>query len=473
MKRYSLFLVFTIVLLPGCITDTTKSGTGEETNKIDLSCDGCNVLLLGVELLRGDHVGLLNPEKNTTPNIDAFFKEGIIFEDASSTAGETYVSATATLTSTETMLNKHRNYDFPWQEGKLLVDHFPTITEVLADNGYYGVGFVDGKRAGKGFGLDRGFDVYKDFDGTRLSGHINAICEMLNNSQKPVFIYTHFNILHYPYVHPLDRLESLPPYFDVSQTGNFIITHFRVPLDNRYTQILDGPFEKNETNDVMYMVSSYGNETNFTYEELDIVRQTYDEQVRYIDDELSKIFKLLEEDFTNNTIVVLYANHGEGLWDNGVPDHGAQYQSNIHVPLLIRHPHIKEQIRIDTPVSLIDLAPTLYEMLGIEIEHEISGVSMVPLITEGKYEREFILGGFGLTNTEFIRENDWKLIVRGSEFKELYNMREDPHELNNLYLSNQEIARELEGALTKKRVEQLKFAENMKKYFNVTDSDKS
>ena len=120
----------------------------ERESGIDLSCDGCNVLFLNIELLRADRVGLLNPDYNSTPNIDSFFNKSIVFEQASSPSGMTYYSMASVFTATEAMLNKHNRLRLK-HEDKLLIDYFPTIPEVLAVNGYSTVGINRGKYSGK------------------------------------------------------------------------------------------------------------------------------------------------------------------------------------------------------------------------------------------------------------------------------------------------------------------------------------
>lgn len=434
----------------------------------DLSCKGCNVLFLNIELLRADHVGLLNPEKRITPNIDKFFENSIIFEQATSSAANTYQSSTATFTATDAIINKHTNFINRPKEGKLLIDYFPTVAEVLFENGYNTVDYNDGKRSGKLVGLDRGFSVYKDLDMRLFDKQSNVLKSLLNKKpMDPFFVYFHSNSLHYPYDYPLSKIKSVSPYSKINASADLVTINFKIPLE-RKTQVLKGPFERNEYNNLMYKVSVDGKDMNFTYDDFDNVRQVYDNQVKYIDEELKKIFNLLRQDLVNNTIIILYANHGDGLFNNGVPSHGVVYQSLVHVPLLIRHPKLKEQIRIETPVSLIDLAPTIYDMLDIEIRHDISGYSLVPLIMNESYQREYIFGKGG--QTKYIRKGDWKLIVTGTKLKELFYLKEDPYEEVNLIDEYPEIARDLEAALLNKEIESLKFAKHMRRYFGL-DTD--
>src|SRR3989344_4093727 len=91
-RFYLLAIIFIAAAFSNCVCEEIKP-----TGKPDFTSKRYNVLFLSIELLRADHVGLLNPQKHITPNIDRFFKDSIIFEQATSAAGETYISSTATL----------------------------------------------------------------------------------------------------------------------------------------------------------------------------------------------------------------------------------------------------------------------------------------------------------------------------------------------------------------------------------------
>jgi arylsulfatase A-like enzyme len=174
----------------------------------------------------------------------------------------------------------------------------------------------------------------------------------------------------------------------------------------------------------------------------------------YVDDGLKRIFDFLESSgMLNNTIVVLYSNHGDSLYDNGLLGHGISYQSNVHVPVLIRHPKVHEKIEIETPVSLIDLMPTLYSMLNVSPINKISGISLLPLLGGETYKRYYL---FGINSGDrYVRHKNMKLIIEEDNSKRLFNITADPYESNDVSEQNPEILRELEAELQNHEIEQL------------------
>lgn len=436
---------------------------------IDLSCPDCNVIFLIIELLRADHVGLLNPEMNNTPNIDQFFHDAIIFEDVSSISGLTSSSCTATFTSTEAILNEHCKDETKWmEEGRLLIDYFPTIAETLSRNEYYTISLNSG-RCGKRFRLDRGFIEYSNIGWTNYNHVTNFMESYEKQPKEPYFIFFHSISLHYPYAYPLNQVSDLPDELNIVSSDinrvvpehNYCVLTYKIPIEK--IKVIDGKF-RGSANDVMYTVEFNSTILNFTYDDYYVTRKRYENQVRYVDSQLSRIFEILD---TSKTIVVLYSNHGEGLFDNGLPNHGRVYQSNIHVPLLIKHPKIDEQIRISTPVTLIDLASTIYEMLGITIDHELTTHSLVSLISGGKYERDSIMGRD--KSDEYIREDNWKLRINYARIRELFNLSTDPHEEKDLIDAYPRKAMELESELLRKKLEQLSYADRMTQYYGIDD----
>ena len=178
----------------------------------------------------------------------------------------------------------------------------------------------------------------------------------------------------------------------------------------------------------------------------DAVRLAYGRQVAYVDDELARVFSALREHhLLDSTVVVLYANHGVGLMDHGIMNMGVAYQSCVHVPLLIRHPAVARAIRVGAPVALVDLAPTLYDILGIMPDPAPMTHSLLPLVEGRPYPREYLFGRD--IQTEYVRKGDWKLIITGSSDRELFHLADDPGERVNRYDPDLPVVRELEAAL--------------------------
>jgi len=188
----------------------------------------------------------------------------------------------------------------------------------------------------------------------------------------------------------------------------------------------------------------------------------YTQQLAFIDEELGKIFSAIQDSsLLNKTIIVLYANHGDGLYDNKVPNHGVSYQSCVSVPLLIRHPKIQKPLHIQIPVSLIDLVPTIYEMLNVNPPKGIDGISLVETIKKGAYDRPYMYGMD--KESQYIRVGKMKLIVWIDMTKELYNIAIDPHEQKNLVYQNPELVDSLYAIMINHELEQIDRALNFLK----------
>ena len=410
-------------------------------------CPKCNIIILNIDLLRADYVGLINANRDLTPNIDQFFSNAIQFTNAISASGATYMSATATATGTEAMLNSH---DFgilsrkkpgggSWrllsmidEEGKQLIDRIPTLAETFAANGYTTIGINDWIHSGPEVFLDRGYHQYVQtplFGSTFAEQVKTAISELQKNSKQPFFFYFHSNALHFNFYFPenydpqdIGLFEQMKPYTSI-ENGTKVIRARKKGVT------LNGAWD------------------------------SYTEQLRYIDTEFRTLFKYIDERFGKNTIVVLYSHHGIGSRLHNKLGVGLPYQEFVHVPFFIRHPKINQSIQIDQMVSLVDLPATLYKMVGVTPLHMMNTYSLTPLLEGGPYQRKF-------TYTrdfqhESVRKGSWKLILKGGMPTELYNLSADPKEINNLYDPRLPITMELTAALYDERLRQLNYSKQL------------
>jgi arylsulfatase A-like enzyme len=426
---------------------------------VRLDCERCNVIVLNIGNLRADRIGLVTRGRgakaaSSTPRIDHFFGPGITFENASSPAGVTYYAATAIATGTEGLLNTHalREDDalgvpeLPqekasmwlegggrWlvlvaleREGKLLIDHLPTIAQTLATADYHTAAINDWIHTGKHVALHRGFEDYFDLTDTThtdpeaytttipIDLQVELVLEQLalhkeTHPTEPLYLYFHPNHLHFPYPHP-------------DEPGEVVGRRAGAELFVR----------------------------------------AYDAQVRTLDESLDRIFSELKQGgWLRDTIVLLYANHGLELGERGFVGMGRCSQSSVHTPLLMRHPRVQQQRMIDTPVSLVDLAPTLYDMLRITDPPPSAAYSLTPLVTgKGSYDRTLVLGRD--IQEEFVRKGDWKLWVDPAGEGGLFDLAEDPTELNDRTDDEPAIAAELALALERERLRQLAFADELR-----------
>jgi len=438
---------------------------GEDANRpavndLDLSCQGCNVVFLNIDLLRADFVGLLNGGKSYTPNIDAFFSNAIIFHDVAASSGVTAISNTATLTARHgefTYRLLQRTYvDVPPQmpfRFSELYSKIPTIAETLKLNGYKTININHGWYAGKQMLLDRGIDVYWGSGEVGASDNIPAkvikkTMEVLTENVKaPSFflLMRSEDLRGLPYRYPIDRPRFDDPRIEYRRLAeeNYDI-YFQPLYDGSLSVKFPSSARINWMSDVQveeYRQLSYS---------------LYRQQLQFVDEELGKIFTTISSSpLDDNTIVVLYANHGDGLYDNRVANHGVSYQTCVSVPLLIRHPKIKSQIRIREPVALIDLVPSINEMLTFKPPQDADGVSLLNVVRGlNSYPNNYFYGTD--KESKYVRRDKYKLIVWSDRTKELYNLKDDPLEMKNLAQLLPKIVNELYQQLVSHEVAQLR-----------------
>jgi choline-sulfatase len=168
--------------------------------------------------------------------------------------------------------------------------------------------------------------------------------------------------------------------------------------------------------------------------------------VELIDDQVGRMLAALDESGQrDDTLVIFMSDHGEMLGDHGIYLKGPHfYDAMVHVPLVISWPgHVQEDLRADAMVELVDLAPTLLDAAGIEIPEAMQGRSLLPILagtTSASTHRDSVFSEYYNAWTHkrsygtMLRTSDWKIVVyHGVDEGELYDLRSDPDEFENLW----------------------------------------
>lgn len=290
-----------------------------------------NILLITVDTLRADYVSLYNPSRGVTHALDKLASQGVIFERAFSHAPLTLPSHCSIFTGVSPAVHGvHDNL------GYRLSNRFVTLAEWLKQQGYTTGAFVGAFPLDRRFGLAQGFDTYEEgyparnplktfFPERRATAVVQDAIQWLKarDSSSPWFLWVHVFDPHQPYQAP-------------------------EPFQSRFSK------------------DPYGGE------------------VAYADSELGRLIEFLQShNLMDNTIVVFTADHGESLGDHGESTHGLfAYNETLHVPLIFRIPHRKAQQRIQEPVALSDIFPTLAVLLGQTPPSEVSGQNLMTLWTK-------------------------------------------------------------------------------------------
>ncbi len=189
---------------------------------------------------------------------------------------------------------------------------------------------------------------------------------------------------------------------------------------------------------------------------VDAHRDHYDEAIEYLDSELAKFVNVLGKNSkTDNTLLIITADHGESF-ERGFLNHGDDlYESSIHVPLIIKFPRQKTGQRSSAPVQSIDIAPTILHSVGITAPSWVDGVSLDG--KEGVAARERVVINYKDPEQQKIYYFPTKMAIRWGRFKlivscdlnraELYDVNRDPTEAFDLSMSEESLVRELWGKL--------------------------
>ena len=392
----ALWLAFTLRCPPTARAAKARTGPGHPTS----------VILISIDTLRADHLSSYGYTKLRTSHIDSFAQGGTLFTQAETQIPLTLPAHTSLFTSTYPFENSVE------ENGERVPRGVVTLASVLHAHGYKTAAFLGSDFLARRYRLDPGFDVYDSPFDLEAVGRANpltmtlrrdgalvvraALQWMAANRDQPTFVFVHFFDLHVPYTLPADVARAR----GISR---------------------------------------------------------YDAQLDYVDNVLGRFQQaLVRSGCWNNSLVVLFADHGEGLGNHHETDHGYFiYESTLHVPLIIHWPFGAPTFPAVArgPVGLIDVAPTILDFLRLPAPASFQGNTLL-----GTIEAE-VSGGASAVYSESLYAYDafrWAPLraVRVGRYKfiqapkaELYDLEADPCERNNLIHKDSTLAAELRDRL--------------------------
>ncbi len=314
-----------------------------------------NVLLISMDTLRADHLGVYGYGRDTSPHIDALSERGVVFERAVSQAPWTlpaHMSLFTGLYPSEHGLTEFSQDETTWRP---LPEAVPLLAEVLAREGWLTGAFTGGGFVGPAFGFDRGFDLYRT-DSRRLEDFHPAVLRWLGRSaHRPFFLFLHFYNTHRPYAPP-------------------------EPENGRYA----GPGAGGESA-VGFCAEAERTGTVPSAERLAYVVSQYDGEIRFADRLLGEVLaRLAELDLERRTLIVFLSDHGEEFFEHGGCDHlKSLYEPLVQVPLLVAGPGLAAGRRVTEPVELRDVGQLILDALGIERRLGRDPRRLLPLLRRG------------------------------------------------------------------------------------------
>jgi arylsulfatase A-like enzyme len=328
---------------------TTRAGAGPP-----------HVILIVVDTLRADRLGVYGNPRGLTPFLDELAGRGTVFLNAYSPSSWTCPSVASLFTSRYS--TQHRVVSF---ESKLADDEV-TLGELLAQRGYVGGGFSANFRMTAELGYGQGFAYWQAFisppgdskaRGDFLRQHVVPWLQTTRaqNSGSPVFLYLQYMETHAPY-------DPREPYRTRFQ-------HLRDDVDLAEAR---GALTR----------AGFGMR-NLTKSDVEVLASMYDGEVASVDEEIRLLLAALEPlgMRRDNTIVIVTADHGEEFGEHGELVHGVTlFEPAIRVPWIIVAPGFPGGRVVYENVSLLDLAPTLLDLLEIARPTQFEGRSLAPLM---------------------------------------------------------------------------------------------
>jgi len=358
-----------------------------------------NVVLVTIDTLRADHVGAYGARRADTPALDALAAEGTLFRHCVCQAPLTLPSHASLLSATQPLFHRVRDNGAFQAPPELEL-----VSEVLQKRGFATAAFIGGYVLHGKWGLNQGFDLYSDrFDpgpgrdlvllAKKRAGEVLGDARSWLEKQKDrrFFAWIHLYDPHFPY--------EPPPPFD------------RRP------------------------------------------GQPYRGEVEYADHELGRFFDFLrKKGLYERTLILVTADHGEGLDDHGEQKHGYfLYETTVHVPLIVRAPRRFKARDVRTTVQLTDLAPTLLDLLGIPAPASWQGQTLTRLLHgkedgrlgEAYSETWYPRLHYGWAPLKAYYHGGYKYIFAPRD--ELYDLGRDPGEARNLAVAEAKRRIDLRG----------------------------
>jgi arylsulfatase A-like enzyme len=359
-----------------------------------------NILIIVIDTLRRDHLSVYGYERPTSPQIDRLAADAVRYDAALSQAPWTLPSVAALLTGRDVaplgIVDDVNHLD----------DEFLLISEILSEQDYSTGAIVSHRFVSGKWGFDQGYDR---FDDSNALGHMavtspsisdKALAFLEQHQSNRFFLFLHYFDPHFSYLEHEDfRFERKAPYEGWIESG----TRFKKLMEEQ-EQLTEA-----DTNEL---------------------KRLYDSEIAFTDHHIGRVLAWLRDrGLFDQTLIVLTSDHGEEFLEHTQIGHGkTMYEEVIGVPLIVRFPGGGASV-VDRPVALVDVFPTILELLDLDPLGHLDGVSLLSADDAERFvfaSTERRGGARGTRNARF------KLIRHLVNGPELYDLEADPGERRNL-----------------------------------------
>ena len=401
-----------------------------------------SVLLISIDTLRADHVHCYGYERETTPTLDRLAAAGARFTQHVSNTSWTLPSHASMLTGLgETV---HGVVD----DDRVIDPARELLSETLADRGYRTAGFFSGPYLHPTYGFGQGFEVYEsaivlrrpedredvwhltnDVDrmrliernsyqqrtGPELAARATAWLDSIGEDE-PFFLFVHFFDCHWDYMPPEEYWRKFDPdYDDPTFDGRQFISNplIHQGMDPRHLQ---------------HLLARYDGEILFT-----------DDMVSRIVDRLAALGR------ADDTLIAITSDHGEEFFEHGKKGHRNNlFDESLRVPWILHQPGVVPAgVEVTAQTSVIDVMPTILDLVDVDVGHELSGESVTPLLrgetpaalVDRPAFGRLVLGQQPEIVARFLRTRERKLVASRAgatpyDMLQLYDLVDDPDELS-------------------------------------------
>lgn len=379
-----------------------------------------NIILIVMDTVRADHLSCYGYRRKTTPNIDKIAEQGVVFENAFSSATWSPPSHASIFTG------KYPSYHKTLGRNVYLARDNTTLASILETHGYSTIGITNCSLVGLGTGFERGFQTFveprayaralpkelhkkastlsmllelfihdpkklvktlvfgPDQHNTLTNEIIKGIVKTKQASKKPFFLFVNYFNCHAPYDPPRPFKERFCSGFTeprlfimefaleriLGKSGERILDR---DLDIMKLKYIAGPSEARFS----YMAS----ELQISEKEWEVIQSWYDGEIAYLDHCIHELINFVyNEGLDDSTVLIITADHGENFGQHGLAGHHfGLYDSVLHVPLIMSCPSlIPKKKRLTEIVSTIDILPTVMSLCNLSVKDEIQGENLDP-----------------------------------------------------------------------------------------------
>ena len=414
MRPITLLFAFAVLAACGPAPESASSGEHPTAEARDWTPPR-NVLLITLDTTRADFLSCLGGDPRNTPHLDALAARSALFTQATSETNVTNPSHLTIMTGLRAIEHGvHGNT-------ARIPEDLATLPITLGRAGFDTGGFVAAKHLARDAGW-LGFDSFPEVRGVLDAPTVTkrALRWLRGRTEAPFFLWVHYFDAHALYNPPPEIAREF--YAGDREAGEG-------ELLNRH------PFFEQAG-----ATRSWLGKTR----DPDWPRAMYAAELHYLDQSVGRLLEELASlGHADDTLVVVVADHGESLGEHEIfYDHKGIWEPSLRIPLIVHTPGAPAS-RIDLPVSTLDVAPTIADLLGRELEHSASGLSLVPLLAgrpdEELESRQLFIHQNAHNAVVGVRDGPWKLIwpidqdhalLAGPP--QLFNLDDDPGELVDL-----------------------------------------